>query len=158
MRFSQWLSEKFDEYLEYGSRFHVAWVSKYYAMILVIPLTIFFFLIIWFISSWNSNLFWIKTKTSPNTIIVEQHGFSNHERLKIKWTPYDSRDTVVIFNDGHVVNSNFKSSGENLFLVYINDSLIFKKEHYKNIQWKGYKYTFRIEKVNGKYLSTLTIK
>ena len=158
MKFSQWLSEKFDEYLEYGSRFHAAWLSKYYAMVLVIPLTIFFFLIVLFISSWNSNLLWIKNKISPNRIVVEQHGLNPSDRLKIKWTLSDTRDTLLIFDDGQIIKNDFKSSGENLFLVYINDSLIFKKDHYKNIQWKGYKYTFRIEKVNNKYSSILTIK
>ena len=157
MKFFDWLGEKVDEYLEHGARFGIM-ASRYVFTIFVIPLIIIFFIVIFIISHWNSSILWIKKELSPNKILVEQIGLKESDNIIIKWTCESYCDTMIIYAQNKIVNRDFKYSGSNIFLVYVNDSLVYKQEQYKGIYWQGFQYNFRIIKKENRYLTELKIK
>ena len=158
MKFSNWLKEKLDEYLEFGARFNHARASFYINLTMLIPLTIIFFIVVFILSSWDSRILWIKNKMSPNKITVERIGLGQKENITIKWACESYCQPIIIYTQHKVCYKNFKNSGDNIFLVYLNDSLIDREKQYKHKYWQGFNYNFKIIKKENKYKSELKIE
>ncbi|MFC2151472.1 hypothetical protein ACFLSE_03010 [Bacteroidota bacterium] len=158
MKIKEIIRDKIQEYLESVAKIK----STRYAYIpltpFLIPLFIVFFTLIILFSNWESKKIWIKDKTDPNKVFVETIGLNSEENVIIKWTCETYCDTILIYNRNKSQNLNFKNSGNNIFLVYINDSLIFKEIQFKQIFWEGYKYKFVITKDIDSYLTVLEIE
>lgn len=151
------LREKIEEYIEAATQISNPRAAFWALTPVWLLLILIFFFFVFLFSSWDYRINWINDKLNPNKVIVE-HNLDIKEKITIKWTCDNFCDTLIIYDKNKVQKTTFKNSGENLFFVYINDSLIFHKSQYKGVFWKGYKYIFRITRKNNIYSTEMFIK
>lgn len=152
------LRDKIGEYLDNVAQIRSSRGASYALAPLLIPLTIAFFILVFLFSNWSARITWIKDKIDPNKVFVETIGLNSNEQVIIKWTCDSYCDTVIVYDKNKVQSTDFKTTGNNILLVYLNDSLIYTETQYKRSHWEGYEYYFKISKEGIAYITELTIE
>jgi hypothetical protein len=152
------IKEIIADYIDDVSNIRCYHGAQYAVIPLLIPLFLLFFLVLLLCSDWDSRVLWVQNAINTNEVVVETAGLSPNDHVAVKWTCDCYCDTIVVFEDGESKNLKFKKSGNNIFLVYVNDSLICEKVQYKKVFWEGYDYKFVLNKAAEKYKIDLIVE
>lgn len=123
-----------------GPRYNRVWLLTP----ILVPLFIFFFGFVILISSFDNIKHWYLDVTHPNKVEVICSGDVDKSQVEIKWSFDEFVEPITIWKNGEDVNLDFKNSGNNIFTVFVNDSLISTHEQYKDADWQGFTYLFEI--------------
>ncbi len=152
------IKEFISDYIVDVSEIRSYYWAQYALIPILIPLFILFFLLLFLCSDWDSRVLWVQNAINTNEVVLETAGLSPNDHVTIKWTCESYCDTIVVFENGESKNLKFKKSGNNIFFVYVNDSLICEKVQYKKVFWEGYDYKFVLNKVAGNYITDLIVE
>jgi hypothetical protein len=123
-----------------GPRYDKVWLLTPF----MIPLFVFFFSFVILASNFDNIKHWYLNLTHPNSIEVVCNGDVDESQVEIKWSFDEFVEPITIWKNGDEVYLDFKNSGNNIFTLFVNDSLISRHNQYKDADWLGYTYVFEI--------------